>query len=120
MRLPQRESAWVHPSKLTDYLLSETPEEGAGKSSFLRSVGFDESNVDWLEAGLLSIANEEEVVSAETIPYGVKYVIHGTMTTPTGEIVELLTVWMIDTGQEAPRLVTAYPRQPVHRRFSNG
>ena len=120
MRLPQRESAWVHPSKLTDYLLSETHEEGAGKASFLRGVGFDESNVGALEEGLLSIAYTEEVARTETTPYGTKYVIYGRMGTPTGEAIDLLTVWMIDTGQEAPRLVTAYPRQSVRRRFSNG
>lgn len=117
MRLPNRETAWVHPSKLTHYLLSETHEEGSGKAVFLRSVGFDESNVDLLEAGLLSIAKEEEVVSSETTPYGVKYVLLGTMATPSGATVELLTVWMIDSGQEAPRLITAYLRQSGRWRF---
>ena len=110
MRLPNSEYSWVHPSKITGYLLSETHEEGAGKAAYLRLMGFDESNVDLLEAGLLAIAQVEEVARTETTPYGVKYVIYGTMDTPEGEIIELLTVWMIDSGQEAPRLITAYPR----------
>ena len=111
MRLPNSAYAWVHPSKLTDYLLSETHEEGLGKSSFLRLMGFDESNVDVLEVGLLEIAQNEDVAKTETTPYGTKYVIYGTMATPVGEFIELLTVWMIDTGQENPRFITAYPRQ---------
>jgi len=120
VRLPQWESAWVHPSKLTDYLLSETHEEGAGKAAFLRSVGFSESNADLLEAGLLAIAHEEEVARTEVTPYGVKYVVYGTMHAPDGEIIELLTVWSIDAGQESPRLVTAYPRHFGRWRSSDG
>jgi hypothetical protein len=74
-------------------------------------MGFDESNVDVLEVGLLEIAQNEDVAKTETTPYGTKYVIYGTMATPVGEFIELLTVWMIDTGQENPRFITAYPRQ---------
>ena len=77
MRLPNSAYAWVHPSKLTDYLLSETHEEGLGKASFLRLMGFDESNVDVLEVGLLEIAQNEDVAKTETTPYGTKYVIYG-------------------------------------------
>ena len=117
MRLPHRENAWVHPAKLTGYLLSETHEEGAEKASFLRPMGFGESNVDALEAGLLEIACTEEVAKVETTPYGTKYVIYGRMGTPVGTSVELLTVWMIDIGQESPRFVTAYPRQSSRWRF---
>ena len=110
MRLPNREDAWIHPAKLTSYLLSETHEEGAGKAKLLRRMGFDETNVDMLEAGLLAIARTEEVAKVETTPYGTKYVIYGTMATPASEDIEMLTVWMIDVGQESPRLITAYPR----------
>ena len=109
MRLPNREDAWVHPAKLTAYLLSEAHEEGAGKAKLLRRMGFDESNVDMLEAGLLAIAHTEQVAKIETTRYGTKYVIYGTMATPASEDIEMLTVWMIDTGQENPRLITAYP-----------
>ena len=73
-------------------------------------MGFDESNVDSLEAELLSIAHTEEVARTETTPYGTKYVVYGTIDTPVCASVELLTVWMIDIGQESPRLITAYPR----------
>ena len=100
----------MHPSKLTHYLLSETHEEGSGKAALLRRMGFDEHNVHALESGLLRIARTEEVVRIETIPYGTKYVIYGTIVAPVGVSVELLTVWMIDEGQESPRLMTAYPR----------
>ena len=82
MRLPNREDAWIHPAKLTDYLLSETHAEGAGKAKLLRRLGFDESNVDMLEDGLLAIARTEEVAKVETTRYGTKYVIYGTMATP--------------------------------------
>jgi hypothetical protein len=38
-----------------------------------------------------------------------KYAIVGTINFPNGKIVNILTVWIIDVGQENPRFVTARP-----------
>ena len=91
------------------YLLSEVHPDGRSKAKLLRSVGFNETNLDILEQGLLSIAQNQDVNEVVISLHGVKYVIKGDLQTPSGGSVSLLTVWIIDNGQEIPRFVTAYP-----------
>ena len=109
MKLPNWEDAYVPEAKLLEYLLSETHPVGRWKARFLAAFGFDKTNVAVLEQNLLALAHDQEVI--ETIPsvYGTKYVIDGTLQTPTGNPLQVRTVWVIDTGQNRPRLVTAYP-----------
>ena len=38
-----------------------------------------------------------------------KHVVDGALATPHGDVVWLRTVWIIDTGLDRPRFVTAYP-----------
>ena len=109
MKLPNRESAYIPPSKLIGYLLSETHPVGRSKAKFWRALGFDETNVEVLERGLIAIAQSEEEKEIVSSPHGVKYVIEGILRTPAGNPVQVRTVWIIDTGQDRPRFVTAYP-----------
>ncbi len=109
MKLPNQDRAYIQPSKLIDYLLSEAHPDGKSKAKLLRAVGFDETNIDILEQGLLLIALSQDVSQVVQSPHGVKYIIEGNLPTPLGGFVTLLTVWIIDTGQEIPRFVTAYP-----------
>ena len=41
-------------------------------------------------------------------PYGTKYVIDGELESPNGVAIYLRTVWIIETGDNIPRLVTAH------------
>ena len=109
MKLPNRENAYIPPSKLREYLLSQTHPIGRSRASFLKAVGFDETNVDVLEQTLIAIAQSEDVKEATSSPHGMKYVIDGMIQTPAGNVVEVRTVWIIDRGQDSPRFVTAYP-----------
>ena len=77
MKLPNRENAYISPEKLTDYLLSETHPVGKSKAKFLRSVGFNESNVDVLEQSLILIAQSNEVIDTTKTSHGTKYVVDG-------------------------------------------
>lgn len=110
MLLPDRERAWVPPSKLTLYLLSETHPVGRGKAQFFRGVGYDEQHLPELEQDLLSLARREEV--AEMVPsmHGTKYVIEGEVVTPTGRRVYIRTIWIVEPGGQGPRFVSAYPQ----------
>jgi hypothetical protein len=109
MQLPNRERAFIARQKLTDESLSESHPVGRSKAKFFRSLGFDASQVDLLEQGLLAIARSQEVEEMETTAHGIKYVIQGALATPLGNQVRLQTVWIIDQGEENPRFVTAYP-----------
>jgi hypothetical protein len=109
MNLPNRENAYIPQEKLTAYLLSESHSTGQAKAKYLRIVGFNESNVDLLRQGLLSIAQSFEVIDTSTTSHGEKFVIDGGVQAPNGNVIRLRTIWIIDVGQINPRFVTAYP-----------
>ncbi len=109
MELPNKSHAYVSISKITDYLLSETHAVGKSKAKFFRSFGFDETNVSQFEQGLIHIAQTESVAETTETIYGKKYVIDGELETPSGDMIHLRTVWIIETGDDVPRLVTAHP-----------
>lgn len=109
MKLPNREEAYIPPAKLEEYLLSETHSVGRLKASFLRAVGFDLKNPAMLKRRLIEIAQAEDVTETIATPHGMKYVVEGSLQTPAGRLVQLRTVWIIETGQTNPRFVTAYP-----------
>ena len=41
--------------------------------------------------------------------FGPRYEVEGTMAAPDGRRPRVRTVWQMDKGQIAPRLITAYP-----------
>jgi hypothetical protein len=83
--------------------------DGKSKAKFFREFGFSDSNAHILETGLISIAQTEEVETETKSTFGVKYVIDGKLMTPSGITVKIRTVWIIETGDDAPRFVTAHP-----------
>lgn len=109
MHLPYRSNAYIPATKLTEYLLSETHPLGKAKARFFRSFGFDETNLDVFEQGLLAVAQEQEIQEVKRSPYGAKYVIEGILPTPSGLSVSIRTVWILETGEVRPRFVTAHP-----------
>jgi hypothetical protein len=109
MRMPEAEHAYVPEAKLSGYLLATGHPVGQAKARFFRGLGFDESNVAVLEQALIAIAQNEEVQTSETSPHGTKYVVRGSLAAPNGRTVVIDTIWIIENGQQYPRLVTAYP-----------
>ncbi|CAG0965350.1 hypothetical protein ANRL2_01210 [Anaerolineae bacterium] len=108
MKLPHRESAYIPPPKLNEYLLSEVHSVGKAKAKFFRSYGFNETNTDVLEQRLLAIAQSEDVIDVVRTTHGTKYVIDGSLQTISGETLYVRTIWIIE-DQNHPRFVTAYP-----------
>lgn len=72
-------------------------------------AGFDESAIELLVRGLLQIARTQEVVGTFPTVHGQKFVLEGELEAPSGRRLRVRTIWIIDRGQERPRLVTAYP-----------
>jgi len=109
MKLPNCENAYVSPSKLSDYLLSQVHPVGKSKARFFRAHGFDETSMVRLQQALLKLACTYEVVDLVGSPYGVKYVVEGGLETPLGKLVSVRTVWIVEAGDQRPRFLTAYP-----------
>jgi len=109
MRLPNAEEAQVDRDKLEYYLVSQLHPIGRSKARFFRGVGFDESNLAVLQQALIELARAEEIIETITSAYGTKYIVDGSITTPSGDQITLRTVWIIEKGRDRPRFVTAYP-----------
>jgi hypothetical protein len=66
-----------------------------------------------LEQALLAHAVAHEVTRVSETSHGIKYIIDGKMQTPDGRSPQVRSVWIVDRGEEALRLVTAYPLEGV-------
>jgi hypothetical protein len=109
MRLPNAERATVEPAKVRDYLLSPEHPVGRAKSRVFTALGFRQAAWTALRDALLAHGQAGEAESAGRSRYGQKYVVHGMLQGPTGRTGPFVSVWLIPTGEEAPRFVTAYP-----------
>jgi hypothetical protein len=109
MELPFRDSLRVDQSKVTGYLLSEAA--GRGKATFFLSLGFRLENWETLAGALKAQARNNLVVSIVDSEYGKRYSVDGSIETPDKRQPppRVRTVWILETGTEAPRLITAHP-----------
>ena len=109
MRVPGADRAFVPLEKVKDYLLSEQHPVGRYKAPFFRSLGFRRDEPEPLTTALLAVL-DNAAESQETTPYGTKYVVSGRLQGPGSSYADVRTVWIVRTGSDYPRLVTAYPR----------
>lgn len=107
MKLPNLENARVEQVKITDYLLSD--EISGGKSAFFLAFGFTVEAWQIMKDALLQHAISNDVARSSQTPHGIKYIIEGEINTPDGRSPLIRTIWIVDTGTDFPRLVTAYP-----------
>ena len=120
MNLPNRHLAFVPPEKITGYLLNVDHPDGWGKAHEFRNRGYNESNSQSLASYLIAVAQNEPVSAVKETAFGFNYEVYGVIHPPTGDPLLILTVWFIFHEGSAPRLATAYPRQPRRRRDRRG
>jgi hypothetical protein len=109
MKLPRNLEAIVTESKLTGYLLSETHSVGRTKARYFRALGYSERNLVRLKEAVIAVAVTGEVAESISTPFGMKYVIDGDLDAPAGIRARVRTVWILESGEDLPRFVTAYP-----------
>jgi hypothetical protein len=109
MKLPFLDSLRVDKSKIAGYLLSEVT--GHGKATFFLRLGFRPENWEILATALKAQARENALASVVDSPYGKRYSVDGTIETPDNRQPrpKVRTVWILEAGTEAPRLITAHP-----------
>lgn len=110
MLLPNHRKAVLPRAKLTEYLLSPTHPIGRGKASFFRAFGFRPAEWERLAMALKRHAADNPIQGKEPSPFGTRYIVDGPLETPDGRDPIVRTVWFIETGEEIPRFVTAYPQ----------
>ena len=110
MQLRNAHLAVVERHKVLEYLLNAAHPDNGGKAKFFQLLGFTRENPELLGA-LHTVAQMGEVVEMVDSIHGEKYVVDGRVSSQTEQSRQRIvrTVWIIDRGFDAPRLVTAYP-----------
>ena len=98
VKLRNAHLAAIDRSKVLDYLLNEAHPDNGGKARFFALLGHSREDPERLMNALRHVAEHGEVVSgAESVH------------TQESRQWSVRTVWIIDRGKDAPRLVNAYP-----------
>ena len=64
-----------------------------------------------LRGDLRQIIRQEKAVNAGRNDYGEKYTVLARLKTPSGVSRDIITVWIVLSGEDVPRFITAYPRE---------
>lgn len=109
MKLPNGHLAVIEREKLTDYILNPAHPDNGGKADFFQAQGFSRDAWQTLAGSLRKLAATGDVTEAVESAHGQKYILEARIETPSGKRPIVRTVWIVDRGLDAPRLVTAYP-----------
>lgn len=109
MKMPGWERAFVPEEKITQYLLDPSHHEGKHKAGFFTTFGYTIERWQDLSQALLAHAANHDMTKQLQTGFGLKFVIEGPLPSPDGRSPVVRSVWCIDDGADAPRLVTAYP-----------
>ena len=109
MELPFKDSLLVEETKVIGYLLSEAASRG--KATFFLRLGFRPDEWETLATALKVQAQNNRVTSMIDSAYGTRYSVDGPIETPDNRQPRptIRTVWILETGTQAPRLITAHP-----------
>jgi uncharacterized protein DUF6883 len=109
MKLPNAHLTVVEQRKITEYLLNESHRFGASKARFFIAFGFTPASWHVLSEALRRQGQVGEVKTINETGFGPRYEVDGELEAPDGRRPRMRTVWQIDVGEVAPRLITAYP-----------
>ena len=109
MKLPGAHLAEVERSKIVDYLLNDSHPENKGKAQYFKSRGYSSKCWRSLANAIRLMAQTEHVFKSMDSPHGMKYIVDGHISSPSGKPMMVRTVWMIRIDQKVPLFVTAVP-----------
>ena len=113
MKLPNAHLAIVEEEKILGYLLNSSHRYGASKARFFAGFGFRLGDWGVLARALREHGQRCEVSTERATGFGPRYELDGPLNTPDGRTPRVRTVWQLDLGQVAPRLITAYPLEEI-------
>ena len=108
--LPNGDRAIVEERKGTAYLLAPDHPSDGSKAAFFRTCGFRPEAWQDLALALIRQGRTNEIVRSQETVFGTKYVIDGLLVAPDDTQYNIRSVWFVETGEQRPRLVTAYPQ----------
>jgi hypothetical protein len=111
MKLPNALLAVVEREKVVDYLLNRAHRYGASKAEFFSQYGFLLEKWEVLAQALLKHGQKHDVTNVTETGFGPRYQTDRELSLPDGRAPCVRTIWQVDRGQLAPRLITAYPAE---------
>lgn len=108
MRLPNADQVIISPEKLHDYILSMEHPRGVHKARVFQGAGYSEETWWVLLADLRELAASNDAHELIPTRHGRKFEVLGTLQGPVRPI-DVVTVWIVLSGEQFPRLVTMYP-----------
>ena len=112
-KLPNAHLAVIDQRKVSDYLLNPAHPDNGGKSKFFELLGYSRTDASPLIRALKRVAEAGDAVERLDSIHGQKYVVDGMLMSHTEQDRSrpVRTVWIIARSTDAPRFVTAYPRE---------
>ena len=109
MKLPNSDKLVVEREKVADYLLNPAHRFGASKARFFTHFGFRVEAWEQLAQALREHGQKLDVTKMRETGFGPRYEVEGRLNCPNGRRPRVRSVWQLDEGAVAPRLLTAYP-----------
>jgi len=109
MKFPNAQRAVVSRKKIEDYLLNPAHRYGASKARFFAHFGFRLAAWEQLAQALREHGQKHDVTKTRETGFGPRYEVEGGLSCPNGRHPRVRSVWQLDQGAVAPRLLTAYP-----------
>ena len=109
VKLPYHQNAVASQHKLAGYLLSSSHAYGRHKAAFFARFGFSSDAWETLAQALFEHASQNEVIRIEDSPFGKRDIIDGALSAPGRRNPHVRAIWFIETSEDVPYLVTAYP-----------
>jgi hypothetical protein len=109
MKIPNNNLSFVADNKIRDYLLSDVHEIGKHKADFFKRFGFDLLDVETFKGSLIQHSIDRDIEKTNDSDFGIKYELKCEIKTPDGRNPCIVSVWIVENGQEIPKLVTAFP-----------
>jgi len=113
MKLPNSSRLIVEREKIADYLLNPMHRYGASKARFFTRFGFRLEQWELLADALREHGRTHEISLTYETGFGPRYVIEGELKAPDSRHPRVRTVWQMDKGAVAPRLISAYPLEAL-------
>ena len=109
MRLPNPDRAVVDPAKVRNYLLSPDHPIGRFKAAAFAAAGYHRDRWQRLQQDLLATAALEGARAGVRTRYGRSFKLPAILMGPDGRDMPVVTLWVVRSGEDFPRLVTAIP-----------
>jgi hypothetical protein len=105
VKLPLAERAIVDASNVRDYLLSPEHPVGRFKARVFGAVGYNQGDWSRLQRDFLALAITMEVKLTASDEHGRRFAGTGNLAAPNGWLLPVTTIWIIRSGEGAPRFV---------------